>query len=827
MPVIEIQRVPGMPKGRAEVEAGTVFYDWLTQENFHRDIRINVNGKELQPEEELGFVLQENDRVVIFDQPKSGGLIGTILNPLEHLNPIKFTQKVLSGLMPKANAGAAGGNSKTSPNNSLKGQTNIARNGEAKPDNFGQVRSFPDLAQESLFEYISNLKYITELMVFGLGKYDVTSVRFSESNLGSMAGASYTIYQPGDVIPVVNEGYQFDDVDGQEVPGLNESGDFPVETATANTVISGVYAGGQIAMKIVKQASFDYFADLTFPHPVTFTINVTYPITGGTRTEDVTLSGRLIQFQETNDGAVVNPTYYYTFTFDRLNGPAIPIQDATINTTKFILNDNAALIVGPFFSPIASSQLWLHTQSGLGGNSETNWKVTIWKVDDSNNQIPGTEQVFTYRQTTPHDYMSETFNRTDKLIPAGGYGRYAITFQRTDNSSDASKLQVEEIHAVNVRTNVVHAEDSLVMVKVRATENATSGRDRKYNALITRHVISYNMATQQVDYTLRPSRKFADIALFNWLVVGQQPVSSIDIFGLYQIQAEIDAIDPRLGYFDYTFDDEDVSLGSRMETICDAASVSVYDDNGVLSFTRDSRKTSAATIFNRSNTKPDGYSLSYDMTLPGGYDGVEVQFRNPDTNKQDFVRYRISGSSIIEGSPTKAKKFEMLYVRNRFQADERALRECKRLIYSRMTMAITAMADGEWVNIGDMVQVPDTYDTNQQAGYIVSRVGNDFETSERINFSGTMFVQITDSTGATTARYQASPRTDTSFGFTAAIPDIDLNLFDGVDVQSPSRYVIATSQELDAGQWTITAKQPDGKGSTALTLAEYSDLIYQ
>jgi len=827
MPVIEIQRVPGMPKDRAEVEAGTVFYDWLAQESFHRDIRINVNGKELQPEEELSFVLQENDRVVIFDQPKSGGLIGTILNPLEHLNPIKFTQKVLSGLMPKANAGAAGGNSKTSPNNSLKGQTNIARNGEAKPDNFGQVRSFPDLVQESLFEYISNLKYITELMVFGLGKYDVTSVRFSESNLGSMAGASYTIYQPGDVIPVVNEGYQFDDVDGQEVPGLNESGDFPVETATANTVISGVYAGGQIAMKIVKQASFDYFADLTFPHPVTFTINVTYPITGGTRTEDVTLSGRLIQFQETNDGAVVNPTYYYTFTFDRLNGPAIPIQDATINTTKFILNDNAALIVGPFFSPIASSQLWLHTQSGLGGNSETNWKVTIWKVDDSNNQIPGTEQVFTYRQTTPHDYMSETFNRTDKLIPAGGYGRYAITFQRTDNSSDASKLQVEEIHAVNVRTNVVHAEDSLVMVKVRATENATSGRDRKYNALITRHVISYNMTTQQVDYTLRPSRKFADIALFNWLVVGQQPVSSIDIFGLYQIQAEIDAIDPRLGYFDYTFDDEDVSLGSRMETICDAASVSVYDDNGVLSFTRDSRKTSAATIFNRSNTKPDGYSLSYDMTLPGGYDGVEVQFRNPDTNKQDFVRYRISGSSIIEGSPAKAKKFEMLYVRNRFQADERALRECKRLIFSRMNMAITAMADGEWVNIGDMVQVPDTYDTNQQAGYIVSRVGNDFETSERINFSGTMFVQVTDSTGATTARYPASPRADTAFGFTAAIPDIDLNLFDGVDVQSPSRYVIATSQELDAGQWTITAKQPDGKGNTALTLAEYSDLIYQ
>lgn len=309
-------------------------------------------------------------------------------------------------------------------------------------------------------------------------------------------------------------------------------------------------------------------------------------------------------------------------------------------------------------------------------------------------------------------------------------------------------------------------------------------------------------------------------------MVGGQTESSIDIYGLYQIQAEIDAIDPRLGYFDYTFDDEDVSLGSRMETICDAASVTVYDDNGVLSFTRDSKKTSAATIFNRSNTKADRYSLSYDMTLPGGYDGVEVQFRNPDTNKQDFVRYRIVGNSIVEGMPTKAKKFEMLYIRNRYQANERALRECKRLIYSRMTMAITAMADGEWVNVGDMVQVPDTYDTNQQAGYIVSRSGNDFETSERINFSGSMYVQITDSSGATTARFPASPRSDTQFGFTAAVPVIPLNLYDGFDVQSPSRYVIATSEELDAGQWTITAKQPDGQGGTAITLAEYSDLIY-
>ena len=62
MPVIEIQRVPGMPKDRAIVKAGTVFSEWLEQESFHRDIRINVNGKELLSDDELQFALLENDR---------------------------------------------------------------------------------------------------------------------------------------------------------------------------------------------------------------------------------------------------------------------------------------------------------------------------------------------------------------------------------------------------------------------------------------------------------------------------------------------------------------------------------------------------------------------------------------------------------------------------------------------------------------------------------------------------------------------------------------------------------------------------------------------
>lgn len=825
MALVEISNFPGTPKLRCRVPNGTLFYDWLSANDgaFHRDLLIVRNGVRLNDDDELAFELSELDTIQIFDQPK--GIISDILSPI-----FKVVGAVFSFLAPKPAIANNGGNTVDSPNNSLTGQTNTARVYKAKPDIYGQVRSFPDLIQESMFEYVrqnendGGLKYVTEWMCIGIGKYDYESVRYSESSLGSMAGAEYQFYLPGEVIPTINEGYSFDDVDGQEMPGPNESDNFPVESATANTVVSGEYAGGQIAMKIVKQAEFDYFMGLVLPHSVTFTINVTYNTTSGSVTEDVLFSGTLISAVESDDGAVIDPVQWYTFTMTDLQGPPTVPSTATINTTKFILNDNEALVVGPFFSPVESTELWLHTQSSLGGGNWTDWKVTIWKIDDDYNQIPGTQQTFTYHQGTPHKSTSEVFYRTDKIIPAGGFGKYAINFQRTNNSNDASILKVEEIHAVNIRSNVVHPTDTLVRVKVRATENALGSRDRKYNALVTRQTISYNLTTQTVDYTLRPSRSFADAVAHTWLVMGGQPESSIDLYGLYSIAESLP--DERLGYFDYTFDDENDSLGDRVQAICNAASVMAYWDDGVLTFTRDQKVDYPAAVFNRANMKTDEYKMTYETTLPGGYDGVQVSYVHPTTNNKTYINYRVLNGAIVEQEAENPNKLEIVGFRNEYQARERALRETKRLIYSRVKMNAKVFEDGI-IQVGSVIQMPDIYDSNQQQGYITGRSGNDFDTSEPITFTGSMYVLVTDSLGNPTLRYSAMPRGDTKYGFTAVIPNIQLNIWNGDTVQLPSRYLIATVEELDSQLWTVSSIKPNTDNTVSLTVAEYSDNIYQ
>ncbi|MEQ5254168.1 host specificity factor TipJ family phage tail protein [Providencia rettgeri] len=817
MPIVEIQRIAGTPKERVDLTVGSFFYsDFLVHQQLHSDAMIIVNGRELQDDDELDFEITPTHFIQVFDQPK--GVIGDILNPVFNL-----VTKVFSFLAPKTPSfSAAESNVKDSPNNRLTGQTNVARAYQARPEIHGQVRAFPDLIQQSMFEYNNNLKTVTEWLNIGIGEYKTESIRFAESDFTAMAGASYKIYRPKEVIPRINEGFEFPDIDGQELPGPNESKDIPQQTATANEVVSGEIKGGEAAIKIVKQDEFEYFYELTKPRSISMTVNVSYDTPQGSVTKDVKIDAQLVDAKIIDDGSLINPVEYYEFFFTNLTGTDLAQlpPNAVVNTTKFILYDNQFLTVGPFFSPVDGDQMWIHLQAQLGGGDNCNATVEIWKINTDNEEIAGTRQSFNTALSANNG--ARVYYKTDKVTLNSGRGRYAVQLTRRNNSSDQSIMKIENAHIVRVRENVVFENDTIVNVSVRATEAPTGARERKYNLLATRMHISYDRASKQVDYTLRPSRSFADAVLHTWLITAGESERNIDIDGLYRIYDSLP--DERLGYFDYTFDDEDISLGQRIETICNAARVTAYFDNAVLTFSREQSSEFPMTTFNRSNITGNDMKISYDMSMPSGYDGVELEYVEPVRNKKDYIRFRVDENGITEGLSRTPNKIVLQGCRNRYQALDRALLEANRLIHQRTSISLTTLADGGNVYPSDMVLIADTYDSNQQAGYITERNGEIFTTSEKIKFDEEMWMYLTDSMGYTTQKFKAEPRQDTGFGFIASVPeDIDLNFYDGYQKQSPSRYVIATSVELENIKWVITDKRPLGGERYTITATEYFD----
>ncbi|WP_272516493.1 MULTISPECIES: host specificity factor TipJ family phage tail protein [unclassified Providencia] len=777
---------------------------------------VTVNGVELGLDDELDFEITPTHFIQVFDQPK--GVIGDILNPVFNL-----VTKVFSFLAPKTPSfSAAESNVKDSPNNRLTGQTNVARAYQARPEIHGQVRAFPDLIQQSMFEYNNNLKTVTEWLNIGIGEYKTESIRFAESDFTAMAGASYKIYKPKEVIPLINEGFEFPDIDGQELPGPNESKDIPQQTATANEVVSGEIKGGEAAIKIVKQDEFEYFYELTKPRSISMTVNVSYDTPQGSVTKDVKIDAQLVDAKESDDGSLINPVEYYEFFFTNLTGTDLAQlpPNAVVNTTKFILYDNQFLTVGPFFSPVDGDQMWIHLQAQLGGGDNCNATVEIWKINTDNEEIAGTRQSFNTALRANNG--ARVYYKTDKVTLNSGRGRYAVQLTRRNNSSDQSIMKIENAHIVRVRENVVFENDTIATVSIRATEAPTGARERKYNLLATRMVISYDRASKQVDYTLRPSRSFADAVLHTWLITAGESKRNIDIDGLYRIYDSLP--DERLGYFDYTFDDEDISLGQRIETICNSARVTAYFDNAVLTFSREQSSEFPMTTFNRSNITGNDMKISYDMSMPSGYDGVELEYVEPVRNKKDYIRFRVDENGITEGLSRTPNKIVLQGCRNRYQALDRALLEANRLIHQRTSISLTTLADGGNVYPSDMVLIADTYDSNQQAGYITERNGEVFTTSEKIKFDDEMWVYLTDSIGYTTQKFKAEKRLDTEFGFIASVPeDIELNFYDGYNKQVASRYIIATSDELEMTKWVITDKRPLGGERYTITVTEYFD----
>jgi hypothetical protein len=782
---------------------------------------------------------------------------------------------------------------KDSPNNSLSGQTNIARPYQAMPEVFGRIIAFPDLLQPSLFEYVANTKQVREVFGLGVGEFLINEIKSGQSLLSGIPGSSATVRDPGDIPPDLQIGRETNDINGQELlapddPTLSSIGRLVFKDKLDADSPANVQFTSTNLIDIPDSA-FAYNLDLspgdqlivtgTVSNNATFTIAsitnnagaVRLNVTSGVTTEGpvtatftrVTTAPMVVYSFDLNveENLGIDSLNKFTIADTALNdgdfnvlthGPdtflptidGTPLSAIRFTVTETVIDEDDATAtmvrfgqdpdanVGWFQLADTAEQVWFHFQMPRGIRDQNGNVITVnIEADIQETDSGGTPTGVI--DTENYSFTGGTFDaqfQTEKFtVPVSG-GFYRVRARRTTNKfagSSLDQVKWEDAVAVTSYSGAGFGDITTVDVNTVATNFALSSSQRKINIDCTRKLPTWT-AGGGFNPTLAAARKFADAVLYSLHVSAGRPLDEIDLESLYEIQDGLS--DQELGRFDYSFDDKDISLGSRVQTICNAARVGVYRDGQVWRFFRDEAKTARSALFNRRNiASGDNQKQNYKLQRPKDFDSIALRYTDPVTGKRAEIKRKIdsAGETIVEGSiGARPHKIDLAGCRTVLQATDRANLEVRKILRQRRTVSDKVLSDGMLVDIGDRVGWTDIFDGDISEGEIRAINGITFDTSERLDElpAGTIFAVITDSQGAVLGPVAATVTGQKQFTATFAGSGI---VADGAAIQAGSRYLLGVLDDVNASDWTVITKKPGADGRVTIELSQYDERIYE
>ncbi|KTT17971.1 host specificity factor TipJ family phage tail protein [Pseudacidovorax intermedius] len=800
------------------------------QENIQRhlrsgaDCRLLINGQEVDPatDPRLDLPPHAADEVVVVRRPGFG------IDAIYYLYAAYAVLTVYSIAAARRAQGSANASptGSDSPNNSLTAQTNIARAYQAIPDVHGYRRCWPDLIQPSIVEYIDNIKYITEWLCVSRGRGDISDVRYAESPIGDIAGASYEIFGPvgGGIHPEngtttlldVLETYASDEVNGQEMaPSV------PFTTVGGGATITAEDGATTFRVAITDNPPL---ADLKSLAP-TGTARVRFTITPA----DTGAGTPAVLFDQicTVLGYVVSDGIC-TFTFSSEPWDTGGETFEEVREVNIAPQASHYSPIGPFTLPVPCDRIRWNTVFLRGLKGLIKIRAEWWAIDGAGAEIPGT------RQSQDQDFTHNTYDQrfyTTTVVPAAGFQRYRVQFTRITEEFGEGGVNVaklEELYAMKHYPSKVLPGVTVIRVTTKATTEATGFSDRKFNCRWLRHcrVLFDNV-------NIGPTRNFARSMAHMWTLAGND-LAELDVDRLNAINVQLGETSPLLR-FDASLDDAEMSLGERMQMAADAARCTVWRDGTRWTVTRDQARSYPELQLDYRNLAAGGDgAISYAAHMPASNDGVELEYVDEATQaKKSYVRLTIADGSVSFGESRNALKVKLPACTTYAQALNRAQLEARKLLFQRVTVSDKAMNDAGVLGLGSLVRWVDPADfagdDGLQAGEVMAIAGNVIRTSEPLDWKGFASGRMLF-TGANGRRLGA-PVVCTPVAGGVQLASVPAGLYVRSETrQLGSRYAFAvglTEGEMEAaGLYVCTSIRPDGKGNMDLALAEYDDRIY-
>ncbi|ANI22020.1 putative tail protein [Pseudoalteromonas phage vB_PspS-H40/1] len=761
---------------------------------------------------DLTYTLKDDDKLFVVHEVKADPLTLIVI-------AVAVVAAAVSiALIPKPAIPNQSGENQDSSNNMFAGQSNIARTYQAFPFILGKIRSYPDLIGEPIYSYENNEQLIKQYFSVGFGEIDIRDIRIGESLIGGFEGSTTNIYQPSSNVTTINDyvvGYSSSEIEGQILKKTN-GGENIVSynlSITGNlslvsTSLTEFYIAKDTGGNDLK-ADFDAFAG-------SFLMKIAYTYMNTENEPNVSIGSGVVS-------SIDDLGSSYRIVFNAFSG------DSTSN----VMSINAASQSQPGgigSVPMSNEveELWFNFTFPRGLKSDVDIEIVVDQLDQQNGSPTG----FTYiHNVTYTDATLTPQYITLKLnSELNGLGWYRYSIKRTNdesgNSSNPDEIRIERVQGIVNYAVRSFGDITLMEVNLTSSGGVPTSNNTKINCTATA------MAPTKDDLTTRTSRKFADAILHMYLNYYKLPIDQLNIDDLYDIQDRLDAENPELAYFDFSFDDASVDLQQRMETICNAARVSTFLTNGQWQFVRDEKRDFPAGLI----TGRDIAGENRDYSITGGgsnssdYDGVRVEYIDPVSNTKKYIRKKVSNGAFVDGESFNPKIMELAGCRNETQARNRAELEVRKLTYEVETLTETVLPSGSIFDKGDLLLYAEQYETTITDGEILAVNGQTITTSELLKFEAgknyKMYLTGIDGT-------VYGPRTINPYAlsgsYRCAIDDPS-NIFTrdsviGYNVQTGSRYIIVSDSDFGQTKWILTEKTASGK-LTQLTMVNYDERVY-
>ncbi len=645
-------------------------------------------------------------------------------------------------LMPKPVMPSNVNRTQQSPNNALGNRENKVRLLERVEDIYGTVKSIPSLMMPTYNKYIQHAKFEYGYYCVGRGYYDIDEVRDGDTLIADIDGASAAFYapftSPNSGTPMLQIGAPIGDgvvtakraieVDGITLKAVNQ-----VQLPASAKYRYTPAAGGDKITQVDKKPNFNSVIDVGD--------KITVVMPGFNKT---TYAGLDYDGSKVDETVVAGPyNYSGTYTVAAVDDGVITLTTASWPAEKEV--DSAITIVGATYVtdwvtlPEADrTEVWCNVVAQNGMFKDDNGKLittvnfTI-EIERLAADLTPTGTVETITASLSGAVQDERAETVEHVTGWAGPARVRM-YRTTPFDFDFKGTVVDEIkwtdlYSVSPVSKAEFGNKTTVHTVTQATARATAVKTRQLNCLASRKLPIYNGASfsgaldadgRLVSGTIAATSRLVDIiaAVSIDPKIGRRDLASeVDMKQIWGVQQALDAWNPACGQFNYTFDTDNTSFEESVVMIANAGFCIAYRQNGKIRLAFDQAQANSTALFTHRNKKPKAETITRTFASDSDYDGVEFVYSDPDTGQSETI------TLPLDGSHTKAKKFEIAGIRSFAQAWLRANREYRKLLGQRITIETTTTTDARSLLPNARIDIVDNTRFKSYDGEVVGQDG--------------------------------------------------------------------------------------------------------